>query len=157
MESVAYKRYSEYDFDDIKSPESVRIKVQKKSFAMPKLFIVVVLIGILFIGVLFGYAAISETKYQVYEHKQAIEELQKKIEKYQIELEAMNKTSIIEDKALKQLGMKVPNRQQIVYLGMNETENEITRVSIAEPIEETETGFFRDIYSSILSLKIMGD
>ncbi len=157
MTSLAYKKYSEYDFTDIKIEESGRKIVKKKSFAAPKLFIVIALIGGLFISILFGYAAISEVKYQVYEHKQAMDDLQMKIEKCNIELEAMNKTSIIEDKAINELGMKVPNRQQLVYLNANEGVNEITRVSIALPIEQSDSGFFRNIYSSILSLGFIWD
>ena len=83
--------------------------------------------------------------------------MQMKIEKCNIELEAMNKTSIIEDKAINELGMKVPNRQQLVYLNANEGVNEITRVSIALPIEQSDSGFFRNIYSSILSLGFIWD
>ncbi len=157
MASVAYKRYSEYDFNDMKIEESGRKKAKKKSSAAPKLFIVIALIGALFISVLFGYAAISEIKYQVYEHKQAIEDLQMKIEKCNIELEAMNKTSIIEYKALNELGMRVPDRQQMVYLDANEGVSEITRVSIAVPVEQSDSGFFGNIYSSILSLGFMWD
>ncbi|MBK5251215.1 MAG: hypothetical protein JJE29_01000 [Peptostreptococcaceae bacterium] len=157
MASVAYKRYSEYDFNDMKIEESGRKKVKKKSFAAPKLFIAIALIGILFISVLFGYAAISEIKYQVYEHKQAMDDLQMKIEKCNIELEGMNKTSIIEDKALNELGMKVPDRQQMVYLDANKGASEITRVSIAVPVKQSDSGFFKNIYSSILSLGFMWD
>jgi cell division protein FtsL len=157
MTSVAYKKYSEYDFNDIKIEELGRKKTKKKSSVAPKLFVVIILMGALFISVLFGYAAISEIKYQVYEHKQAMDDLQMKIEKYNIVLEAMNKTSIIENKALNELGMRVPDRQQMVYLDANEGVSDITRVSIAVPVEQSDSGFFKNIYSSLLSLVFMWD
>ncbi len=158
MTSVAYKKYMEYDFNETSIPVQRRGNKKKKTFYATKLFMAIVLTGLLFISILFGYAAISEIKYQVYEHKQAMNDLQIEIEKNKIELEAMNKTSIIEDKAVHELGMQVPQRQQIVYLGENGEENGITRVSIAsQSVEPAKRGFIGNIYSSILSLKFMGD
>ncbi|HKL10188.1 MAG TPA: cell division protein FtsL [Clostridia bacterium] len=158
MTSVAYKRYIEYDFNEVSVNPSRRKNKKKKTFYATKLFMVVVLTGLLFISILFGYAAISEIKYQVYEHKQAMNDLQIKIEKNKIELEAMNKTSIIEDKAVHELGMKVPERQQIVYINAKGEESGIKRVSIAaQSVESAERGFIGNIYSSILSLGFMGD
>ncbi|GEM_PF-2062036 len=156
MTSVAYKKYIEYDFRETSIPSSRRKKTKKKTFYATKLFMTIVLTGILFISILFGYAAISEIKYQVYEHRQEMNDLQVEITKHKIELEAMNKTSIIEDKAVSELGMKVPQRQQIVYLSATGEESGIKRVSIAtQSPESAERSFIGSIYSSILSLGFM--
>jgi len=158
MTSVAYKKFIEYDFNETSIPTKRKNSKKKKTFYATKLFMAIVLTGLLFISVLFGYAAISEIKYQVYEHRQAMSDLQFKIEKHKIELEAMNKTSIIEDKAVSELGMEVPKRQQIVYLEASGEESGITRVSIApQSVEPVGRGFIGNIYTSILSLGFMGD
>lgn len=155
--SLAHKKYYEYDFHEKQTLKPQRSK-KKKNFMAPKMYVALLLIGALFISVLFRYAAISEIKYHIYAENQKLKDTQIHIEKKKIELEGLNKTSIIETRAINEFGMKNPDRQQIVYLEPSGETCRLAQVSIAPPAGKTgKDGLFGNITASILNFEFMGD
>lgn len=157
--SLAVKRQQAYDYHETESVHASGQKNKKRKVSpAPRVYGVLIVLGILFVSLLFRYAAISELKYRIYANNQELKEMQIQIEKKKIELEAMTKTSIIEAKAVGDFGMRTPERQQIVYLTPRENTVSPIAVDLKPPSKTTEgKGLFGSMAASIMNLGFLGD
>ena len=102
--------------------EKKRVEASKKNKVQvsQKLQIIVSIVALvgLCVGMIFGYAQLTETKYRIYYLEKEANELSAQIENLKVELEAFKKTDIIEKQAKETLKMQYPQKDQIVYLSI---------------------------------------
>ena len=117
-------QYEEVQLRETPHKEKKVVEANKKNKVQvsQKLQIIVSIIALvgLCIGMIFGYVQLTETKYRIYYLDKEANELSAQIENLKVELEAFKKTDIIEKQAKEVLKMQYPQKDQIVYLSIED-------------------------------------
>ncbi|MCT4605357.1 MAG: cell division protein FtsL [Marinisporobacter sp.] len=91
----------------------------------------IVLIGILCIAMLLGYAQLSELKYKIYGLNKEIHELEANIQNLKVQAESVKRSELVEKKAKETLGMQYPDKSQMVFIKL-ESNNRVTDSNTGE-------------------------
>jgi cell division protein FtsL len=87
------------------------------------------------------FAEITSMKHQVSQMEKSFEQLQNQREQLMIEIEKSSKLEWIEHEALTRLGMKYPDKNQMIYISVDPARVAIVAGQInQEPLEEIEGG-----------------
>lgn len=136
---VAKKEYN-YSPESIQQPNKKKIiKTKKSRRAINKTMYFGILV-IFFVSSLFvlnRYASITQERYEITELQSHLNELQ--LEKIDLEanLESLKSTTAISERAQMNLGMVYPEEDQIVYIAVNDNnENTQDDTSLAQRIKE---------------------
>lgn len=114
--------YSYMEEENIISPKPKEVKKNKKSNALVKMkaFGLALFTLIVCLGVLFGYAQITQIKMEVTKLDKEITELKKHKTDISLELEKIKESGWIEQEAEAKLGMSYPTDEQIVYISVED-------------------------------------
>lgn len=72
------------------------------------------------IGILLGYVQLTELKYRVNNLNNEIRQLEAHIENLRVEVEKVERSDLIEQKAKLELGMQYPLKEQMVFLDLDD-------------------------------------
>ncbi|MDF2546899.1 MAG: ftsL [Anaerosolibacter sp.] len=121
---VAQRKHEYYALEDaqneqIKKQPSNAQKRQKMG-AGHKLQIIfsVVIVASLCVAILLGYVSLTETRYRVHALETEIKQLEGQIENYRVQAETFKKSTIVEERAIAELGMQYPSKSQMVFLNI---------------------------------------
>ncbi len=140
-----------------KEKKAVGISKKNKVKASHKLQIIIsitALVG-LCIGMIFGYVQLTETKYRIYYLDKEAGELSAQIENLKVELESVKKTDIIETQAKEMLNMQYPQKEQIVYLSLDDQPIMALKDTEMKDLEEEEKKglfFLKDMFAKMYAL-----
>lgn len=129
MSALSKRNYS-YDYDnqqDLEPKIKKRVIKKKKKNkitlgAIKNWLIVITMFG-LGILIIYNYATITEKKMAIKELEDEIVALNDEIDGYNIYLESLNNTNMIESMAKSYLGMNYPTRKQTVFLNVTYDED----------------------------------
>lgn len=136
-----------------KSIETNKKNKVKVSHKLQIIISITALVG-LCIGMIFGYAQLTETKYRIYYLDKEVNELSAQIETLKVELESLKKTDIIETQA-KELHLQYPQKDQIVYLDIDDQPITVVKDAETKNLEtEEKKGVFslKDMFIKIYAL-----
>ena len=129
MSALSKRNYS-YDYDNqhdlepkIKKRVIKKKKKNKITLGAIKNWLIVISIFGLGILIIYNYASITEKKMTIAELEDEIIALNDEIDGYNIYLESLNNTNMIENMAKSYLGMNYPTRKQTVFLNVAYDEN----------------------------------
>lgn len=114
-----YESYENYDYEEklnIQEPSRVTRKTPKYGLAAFKAFLSIVMVLFVMISVIQRYAVISEMKYDIFDSKTQIKELNLKKEELQATLDSLFVIENVESIAKEQLNMQYPTPSQVVYI-----------------------------------------
>lgn len=114
----------------------------KASYKLKMIFSIII-IASLGIGILLGYAKVTELKYKINGLNKEITQLEGSIENYRVAVEGTKRSDIIEKRAKEELGMQYPEKTQMVFLKIEGVSNTKEKSKIDE--EEKETSLIADI------------
>ncbi|HBB27971.1 MAG TPA: hypothetical protein DC000_01730 [Clostridiales bacterium] len=129
MSALSKRNYS-YDYDNqqdlepkIKKRVIKKKKKNKITIGAIKNWLIVIAIFGLGIMIIYNYATITEKKMAITDLEDEIVALNDEIDGYNIYLESLNNTNMIESMAKSYLGMNYPTRKQTVFLNVTYDEN----------------------------------
>ncbi len=129
MSALSKRNYS-YDYDNqqdlepkIKKRVIKKKKKNKITIGAIKNWLIVIAIFGLGIMIIYNYATITEKKMAITDLEDEIVALNDEIDGYNIYLESLNNTNMIENMAKSYLGMNYPTRKQTVFLNVTYDEN----------------------------------
>lgn len=120
---------------------------KSNSLLKVKVFGLALLTLVICLGVLFGYAQMTQIKMEVSKLDKEIAELKKHKVDISLELERIKESGWIEKEAEDRLGMIYPSDDQIVYISVMDNDFDS---SVEEAIREEELGFVR-LFSNMVS------
>ncbi len=132
---VAEKKH-QYTLEEINEVDvSAPVVHPKKKSSIKPLHKVQIIFTILLgcsicIGLLIGYSHIAEAKYKVTLLQKEIKELEVSIENLRVEVDSVQRLDLIEEKAINELGMQYPKKEQMVFL------EDTREVAISKSIED---------------------
>lgn len=140
MSALTKENYG-YDYRKEFQNETVQKRVIKKkrknklSIGIVKNVSFVIATFVFGLTIIYNYALITERKMDINELDNEIETLNNKIDGYNVSLESLKNTNMIEDMAKSYLGMNYPTRKQTVFLDVNYTEQgELATISDGDEI-----------------------
>lgn len=129
---TAEQRYYVDNFEELDSKRKRQSKRSSKNVAKPqtskgvftkqdraKLFVLMLIIGILCIAGVVTTAYATQVKYNINQVSKENAVIQGEIDNLNVIIEGANNVKNIEDKAINQLGMIYPSYEQIVYISQN--------------------------------------
>ncbi len=129
MSALSKRNYS-YGYDNqqdlepkIKKRVIKKKKKNKITIGAIKNWLIVIAIFGLGIMIIYNYATITEKKMAITDLEDEIVALNDEIDGYNIYLESLNNTNMIESMAKSYLGMNYPTRKQTVFLNVTYDEN----------------------------------
>lgn len=120
---------------------------KSNSLLKVKVFGLALLTLVICLGVLFGYAQMTQIKMEVSKLDKEIAELKKHKVDISLELERIKESGWIEKEAEDRLGMIYPSDDQILYISVMDNDFDS---SVEEAIREEELGFVR-LFSNMVS------
>lgn len=145
MSALSKRNYS-YDYDNqqdlepkIKKRVIKKKKKNKITIGAIKNWLIVIAIFGLGIMIIYNYATITEKKMAITDLDDEIVALNDEIDGYNIYLESLNNTNMIESMAKSYLGMNYPTRKQTVFLNVTYDENS----ELANNDDESEVGLLQ--------------
>ena len=128
--SALSKRNYNYDYENQQylEPKTKKRVIKKKKKnkitlgAIKNWLLVITMFG-LGILIIYNYATITEKKMSISELEAEIVALNNDIDNYNVYLESLNNTNMIESMAKSYLGMSYPTRKQTVYLNVDYDKN----------------------------------
>lgn len=136
---VAKKEYS-YNPEPIQQPNKKKLIKTKKSKRVINKTMYFGILLIFFISSLFvlsRYANITQERYEITKLQGHLNELQLEKTELEANLESLKSTTAISEKAQMNLGMVYPDEDQVVYIAVNENnENTQDDTSLAQRIKE---------------------
>ncbi|WP_053956886.1 septum formation initiator family protein [Inediibacterium massiliense] len=122
-------------------PKNERKKnTEKKIKASHKLQIIfgLLIVGSLCIGILLGYAKLTELKYKINGMNKDIHQMEAQIENLKVEVEEIKRSDWIEKKATEELGMQYPEKSQMefIHVNSNSIQNALNTQEKAQKYEE---------------------
>ncbi len=129
MSALSKPNYN-YDYDDQQNLEpKIKKRVIKKkkknriSLGAIKNWMLIISMFGLGIMIIYNYATITEKKMAINNLENEIVSLNDEIDGYNIYLESLNNTNMIENMAKSYLGMNYPTRKQTVFLNIDNGES----------------------------------
>lgn len=129
MSALSKPNYN-YDYDDQQNLEpKIKKRVIKKkkknkiSLGAIKNWMLIISMFGLGIMIIYNYATITEKKMAINNLENEIVSLNDEIDGYNIYLESLNNTNMIENMAKSYLGMNYPTRKQTVFLNIDNSES----------------------------------
>lgn len=129
MSALSKRNYSyDYDYQQDLEPKIKKRVIKKKKKnkitigAIKNWLIVITMFG-LGIMIIYNYATITEKKMAITDLEDEIVALNDEIDGYNIYLESLNNTNMIESMAKSYLGMNYPTRKQTVFLNVTYDES----------------------------------
>lgn len=129
MSALSKPNYN-YDYDDQQNLEpKIKKRVIKKkkknriSLGAIKNWMLIISMFGLGIMIIYNYATITEKKMAINNLESEIVSLNDEIDGYNIYLESLNNTNMIENMAKSYLGMNYPTRKQTVFLNIDNSES----------------------------------
>jgi len=145
MSALSKRNYS-YDYDNqqdlepkIKKRVIKKKKKNKITIGAIKNWLIVIAIFGFGIMIIYNYATITEKKMAITDLDDEIVALNDEIDGYNIYLESLNNTNMIESMAKSYLGMNYPTRKQTVFLNVTYDENS----ELANNDDESEVGLLQ--------------
>lgn len=130
--------WQQIDYDEVLKTEEPKLLIRKKPKycgSMFKVFLCMVIVVAVMVLLLQRYAVISETKYQIFDHKSRIKELQYQKEEMKAELDSAFVIEYVEKVAIEELNMQYPTASQVVYIGKESNYVVIKESSLPQEIE----------------------
>ncbi|MBB6217012.1 cell division protein FtsL [Anaerosolibacter carboniphilus] len=160
---VAQRKHEYYALEDAqkeqikKQPSASQKRQAMRAAHKLQIIFSVVMVASLCVAILLGYVSLTETKYRVHALETEIKQLEGQIENYRVQAETFKKSTIVEERAIAELGMQYPTKNQMVFLnidnstdtGAQETKEEMGKnaderdYSIISGVKDT----FHKIYS----------
>ncbi|MBS3995239.1 MAG: hypothetical protein KGZ33_05540 [Alkaliphilus sp.] len=136
---AAQKKYSYSEVEKL-SPQVMDtpgVILKKKNAIKPAqkvqiIFCVLIMCSIC-IGILLGYAQLAEEKFIINSLRRDIKELEGSIENLRVEVESAQRLDLIEQKAETVLGMQYPQKEQLVFLSINDH-----KIAASNELEQTD-------------------
>jgi cell division protein FtsL len=161
---VAQRKHEYYALEDAQNEQikkqSSNTNKRQKMRAGHKLQIIfsVVIVASLCVAILLGYVSLTETRYRVHALETEIKQLEGQIENYRVQAETFKKSTIVEERAMAELGMQYPSKNQMVFLdienpsnlGIEETKEEMQEV--ADEKDHSMIAGVKDTFYKIYSL-----
>lgn len=122
---VAQRKYNyvedQTERKQIKQNKEIKNKKSKEIKPIHKIQMIfsLMVIASLCIGIIFGYAKLTELKYKINGLNKEIQQLEAHIENLRVEVEGIKRSDIIEKKAKETLGMQFVQKEQMVYLNIH--------------------------------------
>ncbi|WZL74732.1 cell division protein FtsL [Clostridiaceae bacterium 35-E11] len=105
--------------DQQRKEKKNRAKHKIKAINKVQMIFSLLLMAMLCIGILLGYVQLTELKYKVNNLSNEIRQLEAYIENLRVEVEKVERSDIIEEKAKVELGMQYPLKEQMVFLDLD--------------------------------------
>lgn len=123
-EQIRQSHYYEKDRNTIKSNKKVDKTLhskRQKSYIRETcaLFLCVLVFLGLNLFLLNRYAEVTSVKHQVLQMEKSLEQLRNQKEKLSVEIEKSSKLEWIEGEAVTRLGMKYPDKSQVIYISVD--------------------------------------
>ncbi|SMP46612.1 septum formation initiator family protein [Anoxynatronum buryatiense] len=144
----AAERIREMDYDDYrqmpKRQQTASKKAKPQKSYMPEtcalLLCIVAFLG-LNLFLINRFAEITATKHQVTQLEKSLEQLQNQREQLMVEIEQSSKLEWIEQEAVNRLGMRYPDKSQLIYISVDPASVALLAGEIQEdPLAENEDG-----------------
>ncbi|KXG75924.1 hypothetical protein [Thermotalea metallivorans] len=117
-----------YDYRELENTQKEQRKKDRsaaqrrhKIKAVHKLQIMLSIVAMagLCVAILLGYVALTEAKYRVHALDKEIKQLEGQIENLKVKTEIIKKSTVIEERAMAELGMQYPTKEQMVFLDID--------------------------------------
>jgi cell division protein FtsL len=161
---VAQRKHEYYALEDAQKEQIAKqspvSQKRQKMRAAHKIQIIfcVVMVASLCVAILLGYVSLTETKYRVHALETEIKQLEGQIENYRVQAETFKKSTIVEERAIVELGMQYPTKNQMVYLDIDNTANigaQDTKEAMEENVDQRDYSIIagvKDTFHKIYSL-----
>ncbi len=152
---VAQRKHEYYALEDAQKQQIAKQpRVHQKNQKMRashkvQIIFSVVIVASLCVAILLGYVSLTETKYRVHALETEIRQLEGQIENYRVQAETFKKSTIVEERAIVELGMQYPTKNQMVYLNIDNAAN----IGAQEAKETMEENVDQRDYSLIAGVK----
>lgn len=126
---VAQRKHEYYALEDVqneqikKQPSSVQKRQKMRADHKLQIIFSVMIVASLCVAILLGYVSLTETRYRVHALETEIKRLEGQIENYRVQTETFKKSTIVEERAIAELGMQYPSKSQMVFLNIENPGN----------------------------------
>ncbi|MFT9493497.1 cell division protein FtsL [Anaerosolibacter sp.] len=121
---VAQRKHEYYALEDAqneqikKQPSSAQKRQKMRAGHKLQIIFSVMIVASLCVAILLGYVSLTETKYRVHALETEIKQLEGQIENYRVQAETFKKSTVVEERAIAELGMQYPSKSQMVFLNI---------------------------------------